>query len=119
MGASSTVDWTEAGEWAWNRCLSASSEAYEEFVRQLENRNEDRADTQEQTLRDHLKNQRERLREIKRGHLREGRDPLAKATQGRIDKLENRVERELLRIEKQRELDHKHEDICVGVIEVR
>jgi hypothetical protein len=118
MAASSRVDWNEAGERAWNQCLGASSEAYEEFVRQLENRNEDRADTQEQTLKDHLENQRGRLLEIKRGHQREGRDSLAKATQGRIDKLENRVERELLRIEKERELDHKQEDICVGVIKV-
>ncbi len=119
MDAPNSVDWEQAGERAWNQCLSASSEAYNEFVARLENRNEDRADTQEQTLREHLKNQSERLREIKRGHRREGRDPLAEATQGRIDKLENQVEKELLRVEKQRELDHRNEDICVGVIKVR
>lgn len=113
------VDLEQAAEVAQNCCIPESDERYYRFVKDVENRNEDLADTQLQTMRDHLENQRQRLLEIRDDHERKGRASLARATEGRIRKLENRVERKELDINERRDITHRSEDICIGVIQAR
>lgn len=117
--ASNRVDLDRAATIAQNLCLPTSDERYQRFVTDVENRNEDLADTRLQTLNDHLENQRERLLEIRDEHERKGRSSLARATEGRIRKLENRVERRRLDIKDRKDITHRPEDICIGVIQVR
>ena len=117
--ASNRVDLEAAASAAQNLCLPESDKGYERFVTNLENRNEDLADTRLQSIDDHLQTQRERLREIRDDHDRKGRTSLARATEGRIKKLENRVERRKLDIDQRRDITHSSQDICIGIIQVR
>jgi len=116
MGASNHVNLNLVGTLVENECLANSDRRYDRFVDTVQNRNDDLADTQEQTLKNHLENQREKLLEIRDKHERLGRNSLARATEGRIQKLENRFERKKIEIDSRREVTHRAEDICVGVI---
>ncbi|MBW2065690.1 MAG: DEAD/DEAH box helicase [Deltaproteobacteria bacterium] len=117
LAASNLVDLKKAAELA-ERCLSHSYKRYEQYVAQLEDENNDRADIQENALDRHLTNQITRLQEVKDGHLRTGRDSLAKATEGKMQALKNRIEMKKMEINKRRSLQHKCEELCVGLIQV-
>jgi len=87
-------------------------------VTQLKNENNDRADIQERALDRHLDNQLSRLEEVKQGHLAQGRDALAKATEGKMQALKNRIEMRKLEINDRRALKHRCDELCVGVIRI-
>lgn len=92
---------------------------YKDFFQELSARNEDRADVQLQTLKQHLQRQTEKLNEILRKHLACGRDTLVKATEGRIRALQNRAEQQRIRIENRRVVRSDAEDIAIAIIQIK
>jgi hypothetical protein len=126
QAAISARDWFEGRELDIKRVISLANEnclhdsdlRYAEFVKDLQNQNEDRADLQERTLNWHLQNQLAKLNAVLDKHTLAGRAPLAKATEGRISALENRFERKKLEINKRRKMVPSKNDICVGVVNV-
>jgi hypothetical protein len=91
---------------------------YDSFVGDLDAENQDRADIQERSLKAHWESQLEKLKLIKERHQALGREALVKATQGRIDALNRRMELSLERIEKRRTVCCHFEEIAVGVVRV-
>ncbi|MDY6826623.1 MAG: SNF2-related protein [Bacillota bacterium] len=92
---------------------------YENYLRELEARNEDRADIQLQTLNQHLRKQNENLQEILLKHQMAGRETLVKATEGRIRALKNRVEQQRLKIENRRTVQSEDREIALAVIRIK
>lgn len=119
MGADTTMDFEKVADRVLHNCLSASDDGFSRFATRVQNRNEDLADTQEQTLKTHLQNQLERLEATRKKHQRFGRYPLIKATEGRIRKLKSRFERKKIAIDERRNATVSSEDVCVGVIKLR
>jgi superfamily II DNA or RNA helicase len=88
---------------------------YEEFVAEMRAKNEDRADIQERNLRNHLEHQRDTLQSILE-QQRRAESRIAPATAGRITKLENRVDRELLKIRERRRLTSSQDETLVTLV---
>lgn len=99
-------------------CHTRSIELFEQFWRDIENKNLDRAQFQEQSLLKHLENQTRIKTAIREEHKAKGRDSLAKAMDGQIDKLKNRVAKQLERIIMNRSVIPERMDVCAGVIRV-
>ncbi len=118
LEARSTIALDRAADHAWNSCLPHSDRKYDEYVTEMQNKNADRADIQEKTLDRHLKNQLAKLNDVLEKHKRLGRDPLAKATEGKMIKLKNRVERKMIEIRQRREIFHSKDLICTGIVKV-
>lgn len=91
-------------------------EDYEAYVADIRRQNEDRADLQLRNLGRHLEQQRRQLTEIREQHRFQGRDSLVKATDGRIQALESRIERRQLVIEQQRSIRHTADEIFVALV---
>lgn len=97
--------------------LSANAEQeYRAFVQRMKDENSDRADLQIATLDRHLKNQTEKLEGVRQTHIAAGRDNLAKATARQIELLQESIDLKRRKIEKRRKLDSRHEEVCLGVI---
>jgi len=94
------------------------NERYKDFVRRATDENEDRVNVQLAALGRHLDNQMRKLEETRQRLLVAGRRSLAKATDGRIARLRERVEIRRKRIESGREVRARADLICVGLIEV-
>ena len=56
------------------------------------------------------------LEQVRQRHISRGRDTLVKATEGRMQALKARVERRRLQIEDGRRLEHRKDEICVGLL---
>lgn len=115
LSATNLVDFEKAVETA-ERCSSELQGRYEQYVRQVENENNDRADLQEKTVIRHRDRQLEVLESIRQRHFYRGFDTLVKATEGRIAALKNRMERKLLEIQRGRELKHHRHEVCIGLV---
>ena len=97
-------------------CLVRSEAEYELYTRQLINENNDRADVQEKSLTTHQNRQLEKLETLRDRQLMEGKEPIARMTQGRINALNSRIEQKLLQINRRRELRHHKQEVCLGLI---
>ncbi|MCH8945064.1 MAG: hypothetical protein IH910_09805 [Proteobacteria bacterium] len=117
LSAPSAIDLGQARTLS-EKCLAHSIREYDRFVTDTENENNDRADLQLASLERHSQRQLEVLGEVLRGHREKGRDPLVKATEGRITKLKERVSWKIRDIESNRNIIHSRRDICVGVVRV-
>lgn len=117
--ARNVVDLKRAYDIANDVLLGSLDEEYEIFARELRARNEDRADIQLRTLEGHLHQQTAKLREILEKHIALRRDALAKATEGRIQALHNRVQQQRLRIESRREVRSESREIAIAIIQIR
>lgn len=91
---------------------------YEQYVEDVVAQNDDRADVQLKTLSAHLEAQRQKYLAIRARHVQAGRVGLARATEETLSRLENRVQREQLEIERKRKLRHRMQEVAVGVIRV-
>ncbi len=120
------LDWLEAENvLARDRAAAVAMELalgaerrYADFVRRMKDENNDRADFQLTTLQRHLRGQTEKLEMVRARHVEAGRPNLAKATTAHIERLRRSVEMKRLRIEERRKLESRHDEICVGVVEV-
>ena len=99
-------------------CMDESESKYEKYIRQLWHENNDRADIQEKSLRHHQDRQLEKLEGLLSKQQSEGKEAIARMTQGRIDALKGRMEQKLLEINRRRELRHHKQEICIGLIRV-
>jgi superfamily II DNA or RNA helicase len=124
--ATAGVDWPEARNVVGltqaarvaDDLSAAADERYRGFVQRMRDENNDRADLQIATLDRHLNNQTEKLKAVRQRHIDAGRDNLAKATARQIEILQQAVALKRKRIEAKRRLDARHEEVCLGVIEV-
>lgn len=94
------------------------NERYNEFVQRAKDENTDRVNVQVAALGRHLETQVRKLDDIRQRLLMAGRRSLARATEGRKAKLQERVEIRRLRIEGGRDVRAQQHLICVGVIDV-
>jgi hypothetical protein len=95
-----------------------SNERYDEYVKRSIDENADRVDLQLAALGRHLDNQVRKLDDIQQRLLFAGRRSLARATQGRIARLRERVDIRRARIEVGRDVRARGDLICVGILEV-
>jgi len=98
--------------------LATAWARYGAFVGDVRAQNEDRADLQERILQNHLEQQRAKYQEIRARHLARNNPGLAKIQEQNIEKLEARVQRELLKIGEKRNLRDSMEEVCAGVVRV-
>jgi len=117
LSAVNLVDLNKVGQLA-ESCSLRLQTMYDGYVLQIMNENNDRADLQEKTLRRHQDRQIEKLRELREMYRARGRDSLERATQGRIDALDGRIQRKLLEIDRRRDLRHQKQEVCVGLVRV-
>jgi superfamily II DNA or RNA helicase len=99
-----------------NDCISKSEEMYNKYVQEIADENNDRADLQEKSIKNHLARSLDSLNNVLQGHRTRGREALVRATEGRITALINRVDRQILRINDGRELKHHKLTSCLGII---
>lgn len=101
-------------------CMVVADKKYEDFIKQLENENEDRAEIQAKSLSLHKDRQLKKLQEVKYMHelYGEKRRGLVKATEGKIVALQERINIKLAEINKRREIRHFNKEICLGIIKV-
>jgi len=112
-----TVNLHDAAEATVDLYASANAR-FEEFVDKARDENADRVDVQLAALGRHLDTQLKKLEDIRQRLQAAGRRSLARATEGRMAKLKERVEIRRVRIETNRDVKARPELICVGVIEV-
>ena len=117
LSAPNTIDLGDARILS-EKCLMRSIRAYERFVTDTENENNDRADLQLASLERHSQRQLEVLGQVLQGHRDKNRAALTKATEGRISKLKERVSWKTRDIESNREISRSRRDICVGIVRV-
>lgn len=118
LKAANFVDLNAAEELGASLALDIAERAYRRYVEQVSAENNDRADVQEATVKRHLDHQREQQRRVRDQHLMMGRTSLAKAIEGKIEKLENRVERQILKINNGRQVQTEKRDVCFGIVRV-
>ncbi|GAB4321367.1 MAG: hypothetical protein Kow0074_12290 [Candidatus Zixiibacteriota bacterium] len=99
-------------------CLSSLESRYEEKVREMEAQNDDRAAVQSNSLRLQYQNQLQSLKKVLKKHQMRKREPLAKATEGKIRALEDRFRRRRIEIEERRSFQHSSIDVVVGVVRI-
>jgi hypothetical protein len=87
-----------------------------EFKREYELANSDRVLFQLDSLNKHLYHQIEKLFEVRQKHVNNHRNSLVLATDGRIQKLKNRVERQKIEINKRANIVAQKDDLSVGLI---
>lgn len=116
--ASRILDMARATEIADQKLYGQLDLDFEEFVEDLRRQNEDRATLQARNLERHLGNQRRKYIAVREEHRRAGRDSLAKATDGRINALENRIERQRLSIESKRKISPRNDEVLVALVHV-
>jgi len=106
-----------AGELAVD-LFSDGNNRYKDFVRRSTDENLDRIEMQMAALEKHLDNQMLKLEDIRQRHIVAQRNSLARATEGRMTKLKERVEIRKARISMGREIRARQVLICVGIIKV-
>lgn len=102
--------------------LDALEEILEaDYRKELESKhdeNADRARFQEESVRRHLARRLPVLRRVYETHLENGRASLAKATQGQIEKLKNRMDTRIESIREKAKVLPSTDFICAGVIKL-
>ncbi|MCC6151852.1 MAG: DEAD/DEAH box helicase [Planctomycetes bacterium] len=98
--------------------LGALYDDFESVTREISARNEDRASIQLATLEEHLRQQTGKLEETLGRHRTFKRDSLVKATEGRLQALQSRVNQQKLKIEARRRVKSDSQEIAVAIIQV-
>jgi hypothetical protein len=125
--AAHATDWFEARNVIdLERCVTIADnelfgrleERFDAFVEDVRRQNEDRADLQLKTLHRHLHNQRRKLEAVRDKHRLFERESLVRATEGRIQALENRIQRKQLEIEGRRNIRFHNEEVLVALVKI-
>jgi len=117
LAARNTADLSLAKDLATD-CIYESERLYDLYIKQIKNENEDRAELQRQSLIRHRDRHMKSLNLVKETHMANNRPALVKATQGKINALDNRTNMRLAEIEKQKKLSCYREDVCIGLINI-
>ncbi len=120
------ADWIEGRntvdlDKAYRKALQLFDELYDEFEAQetqIAARNQDRADVQQRNLDAHRKRRIAVLESTRQKHIVKGRQPLVKATEGRMRALENRFEQQRLRIGKRRRMAATNEEVALAIVDI-
>ena len=91
---------------------------FEEYVEDAKRQNEDRADLQLKNLERHLSKQRQQMLAIRNRHELLGRNSLVRATEGRIHALENRIAQRRLKIENNRVIRYRSDEVLLALVNV-
>lgn len=117
IGADNMIDIELVYQIINDKCLVQADTSFDNYIRDLKNQNEDRADIQATTIAIHRDSQLTKLEKQLRIYQEKG-SKLVKATEGRIRAFGDRMEQKLLQIEKRRAIIFSKKDICVGLIKV-
>lgn len=105
-------------EEALDDCAAALDQDFQAAKRERDNENHDRVTLQRQTIESHrdrlLKTQRMLLARYKA----EGRKPLIRLTQGKIEAIKRKYDRRLEKLEQQMKMSSRSRDVCFGVARV-
>ena len=99
-------------------CMEIALNRYEEFIMNIENENNDRADMQIKSAQLHLARQIAKFEEIISNLEKKGHTKMIAPTLGRQEKVKERVDHKLLDIEKKRKLQHHNKAVSLGVVRV-
>jgi hypothetical protein len=110
------VDVEQAASVADYELFGRMDEEFKEFVEDIKRQNEDRADLQLRNLERHLVNQRRKIVGVLERHRLLGRESMVKPTEGRLNALENRIERRRIEIEKRREVRYSSDEILAALV---
>ena len=117
IGVEHELDGPAVGE-----CLELAEDEldtrYQEQLERKNNENADRAQFQLDSIERHLQARLPTLRETLQTHIAKGRQSLAKATQGKINKLEARMNTRKERIRDQKTVRPEKRFVCAGVVRV-
>jgi len=119
-------DWLDAGaeidptiiEQEVQDCYEVCLTRYDRYIDRIEAENHDRADIQSKALLTHRASALDSLRMVREKHVVSGRDPLVKATDGKIEQLNARIDQQLKKIESNRHITHSRAEVVIGVLEV-
>jgi hypothetical protein len=98
--------------------FAALYDQYEEYRAEVSAKNNDRADIQLHSLAEHLRYQSLVLGDVLEKHRTLGRESLAKATEGRIQALQNRVGLRRMKIENSRTLSSEYNEVALSIIRI-
>lgn len=107
---------------AWSALEHQLSQAvlisYTEFASRIRNESLDRIDLQVRLIENHRKKKLAQLEQVRGDHSRAGRSSLAKAIEGKIRKLEDRINRQLHSLEQRRSISESFTAVCLGVLKL-
>lgn len=118
LEAQSDVDLNSVYQIANDSLFARLDDEFEEYRQEVIAKNDDRADIQLHTLEQHLEQQNYMLQEVLQKHRLHGRESLARATEGRIQALQSRVEQRRMKIESRRAIRSQSKEIALAVIRV-
>ncbi|MFH0990787.1 MAG: helicase-related protein [bacterium] len=116
LGAEEQIDLAFLGLRAVEKCVENLRNQYKEYVSQEENRNWDRVQIQERMLDEHLKKQTERRNSIIKEHQRNGRIPLAKAEQRKIELITSNVSQRKIILNSKKSVKAHSSLVGLGII---
>jgi len=119
-------DWPEAStlmdpdyiEGAVDELEAELSARYKQTLKTRKEENEDRANLQRQAVTQHMNRRLGILQEVFDGHQQSGREPLAAATRGQMDKLRARMDLRLEEIDRRQVISADKFFVCAGVVRV-
>ena len=99
-------------------CIDRAESRFHDYVNEARFENEDRADVRKRSLERHWNRQRSQQEEIIARHREHKRVRLLPAVEGKLAKLNEKMEQRLREIESQRTLRSHPQEICMGLIRV-
>ena len=95
-------------------CMIKTEEEYDNYIEQLQNENEDRANLQKNSIISHRDRQIEKRQAILREKGSQWR--LKSATEAQINNIKNKSDYKLTEIDKKRQLNHSANELALGII---
>ena len=99
-------------------CIDQAESRFRDYVQESRFENEDRADVRKRSFERHWNRQRKQHEETLTNHRAQGRVRLIPAVEGKLAKLNEKMEQRLREIESQRILKSHPQEICMGLIRV-
>ena len=99
-------------------CIDQAESRFRDYVNEARFENEDRADVRKRSLERHWNRQRSQQEEIIARHRARKRVRLLPAVEGKLAKLNEKMEQRLREIESQRTLRSHPQEICMGLIRI-
>lgn len=119
------TDWTEREginyqelEVLASALLGKNEEKYEEEIEKIANKNFDRAELQKKTIENHLEEKRKKFNELRDKLIREHKEKMIPANEGKFRKMEASLLLKLENIEKNKKLVYDKDDICIVLLKV-
>ena len=116
--ANAELNLKNAAKLTFDVLLGSVDDTRDDFFRDIQDSNEDRAQLQKKTLEQHFSKQEARHLTLEEAHQAAGRKGLANAEKAKLRKLEAKVDRKRMEIEDRRIPKTDYENISIGVIKV-